>query len=481
MFVAYNTANTFISRIRKKTVARNFTSLTFGSVVSQAFNLLAIIKLAKILSPSNYGLFTFLTVQGQLLISIGDLGITNILIRTVARNKETSKDFVYNGLLMKLIAVAILSVIYFIYNHYAGSLTFYETLLVCSFPVITCAANLFENTFWGHESMLPPSVISVLFSVVWYAIVLILPANQITVTSVFLIFLSLNFIKGLALYLTLKARNLIQGERSPFFASSRNILRESWPYFSIVLLCLPYNYLSNNFLDINSTTQEIGYYNLAQKLVSPVSLVIGFALSALFPNLSGLWVRDQEKFFDLVIKGVKLFILVSVLLCFTFTLFAKEVVMLLFSKEYLPAVDVCKLQVWFIFLMGVNSLISTIWGAINKEKNLIKTTIVNFIISVPLLYIGSKYGAVGLAYGYIISFSLFEIYLWRIFRNTLSQKISGDKLIWLVAIILFAVSYLIPESTHFFYKVLIALTVVASLSYFLIKLFQSLLSERNSN
>ncbi len=460
MVVVYNAALRVFNEVRKKSVAKNFTSLTFSNVISQVFNLLAIIKLAKILSPSNYGLFAFLTVQSQILISIGDLGVTNILIRTIARNKEASKGLVYNGLLLRVSAIAIFSGIYFLYNFFLGSLTYYETLLVCIFPIVTCAANLFDSVFCGHQNMVYPSVVNVLFSSFWYLMIFLLPVDKTTVTNVFLVYIFVNFLKGVALYVGLANQGFIKGENPPFWYSAQKLLKESFPYFSLILLCLPFNYLSSNFLDLNSTSQQIAYYNLSQKLMSPISLVIGLALSALFPNLSSLWANDEGKFLKLIVKGVRFFIVLSLFICFAFTLFAKEVVMFLFPDEYMPAVAVCQLQIWYVFLMGVNSLIGTIWGSVNKERLLIKTTIVNVIISTPLLFYGSKFGAVGLAYAYIISFSIFEIYLWITFKKSIGIKIPYDKVLWFSALILFIVSYFIAASAGLILKVFILAIII---------------------
>ena len=92
-------------------------------------------------------------------------------------------------------------------------------------------------------------------------------------------------------------------------------------------------------------------------------MVLGFALSAVFPNLSALWAKDKHKFYNYISSGFKYFMLPALVLCTLFTLFAREVVVLLFTDAYLPAVKVCQLQVWFVFLMGVNSLIGTILGS----------------------------------------------------------------------------------------------------------------------
>lgn len=455
-----------IRSILDNKVFRNFSYLTLGSVLAQGLSLLTILKITRIFSPSDYGLFTFIMAQGLLLLAIADLGIRNIVIRSIARNKERTNDLIMNGAILRIGATVALIIIYIVYNDILGSLSGQALFLLFLYTLLSSVSHLLETVFLGNERMLPISVINLAYSASWFIIVWLLPDHSVTVTFLFWIFLGLNALKTMALALTLYLQSLLVGEVGNFWSSSKALVNESWPYFSLVFIMIPVNHFSNNFLDINSTTDEIGYFNLSQKLLGPVSMVIGFALSAVFPNLSALWTKDRQKFYFYISSGFKYFMLPAMVLCALFTLFAREVVVLLFTDAYLPAVKVCQLQVWFVFLMGVNSLIGTILGATNREKLLLKLGIVNAILSTPMLYLGSHFGALGLSYGYVISFGIFEIYLWLTFRKSLQIKIDSDGLLWIAAILFFVGSYFIPVSTGLIYRLLLASVAVGGLALF---------------
>jgi O-antigen/teichoic acid export membrane protein len=455
-----------VNRLKKSTVAKNFSYITMGSILAQGINLLSLVQIARIFRPDDYGMYTFLITQAFLLYTLGELGIRSIVIRTIARNKLTTGSVVYNGMLLRGTCVLLFFGCYAVYNYIGGSLSSIQLLLILFFALSYCISNLFEAAFWGHEKMLPPALINVTTSLIWLALVYLLPTKYLTVNGLFFIYFLINLITGCSFYIILRKLNLLIGKKQPFVASTITLLRESWPYFSLILLNLPISYLSNNFLDINSSNDEIGYFNLAQKLTSPVSLIIGFSLSAIFPNLSSLWLKDQPRFARLVSRGVKLFLLFAVVVCFVFTLFAREVVLLFFSSEYFPVIDVCRLQIWYVFLMGFNSLIGTIWGATNKEKLLFTSGLVNALISTPLLYWGSFYGALGLSYGYVISFAIFEFYLWFLFRKTVKTTISQAGLIWLLVGGLFAGSYFFLAELQLAYRIVVAVLVLGAIGYY---------------
>ena len=455
-----------VNRLKKSTVAKNFSYITLGSILAQLINLFSLVQIAKIFHPDDYGVYTFLITQAFLLYTLGELGIRSIVIRTIARNKHTTGSVVYNGMLLRISCVLLFFGLYSIYNFAGGSLSNIQLLLILFFALSYCISNLFEAAFWGHEKMLPPALINVSTSLIWLAMVYLLPPEYVTVNGLFFLYFLINFITGLSFYIILRRLHLLKGKKEPFIPSTTRLLRESWPYFSLILLGLPISYLSNNFLDINSTSDEIGYFNLAQKLTSPVSLIIGFSLSAIFPNLSSLWLKDEPRFARLISRGVKLFLLFAVMVCFIFTLFAEEVVLIFFSDAYLPVIDVCRLQIWYVFLMGFNSLIGTIWGATNKERLLFSSGLVNALISTPLLYWGSFHGALGLSYGYVISFAIFEFYLWFLFRRSIKTTISQSGILWVLVAGLFAASYFFLAELHILYRIIAAVLVLGAIGYY---------------
>ncbi|NJC25886.1 oligosaccharide flippase family protein [Neolewinella antarctica] len=433
-------ATSWIKGILNHQVVRNFSYLAAGNALAQVISFFTVLKVTSLLAPNDYGLFTFLSAQGMLLMSVGDLGIRNIIIRSIARDGERTNDLMVNGAILRTVSLIALSLIYLIYNYYFGTLDAWQLFLVFAFSFVNVFGNLFENAFLGHERMLPPSLMSIIHSVLWFLAVFLLPVELIEPNNLFLIYLCLYLGKAVFLYYFLVKYDLLKGQIKNFWESSRALLTESWPYFLVLLVMLPFTRLSNNFLDINSTSDEVGYFNLAQRLIGPVSLVLDFAMAAVFPNLSSLWVSDRSRLKSLVSSGFQYFMLAGLLMCFSFSLFIREVVDLLFPASYLPAVVVCQMQVWYLFLTSIDSGVGTILGATDNERYILQLAIVNSLFATPLLFYGSYFGAVGLAYAYVVAFVLFQFYLWYVFRTKLAITVKGAGWVWALAIVLFVVT-----------------------------------------
>jgi O-antigen/teichoic acid export membrane protein len=449
-----------IKSIIQHKVFKNFSYLTLGTAISQVLSLLAVLKITKILLPDDYGLYTFILAQGALLLTIADLGVQTIIVRSIAREPEKTNDLVINGILLRTLALVLVGFLYVGYNYFLGNLSILELSLVFLFSLISCVGKLFEIVYIGNQKMLPPSIINLIYGFIWFALVFLLPVPFVTINNLIFVFLAINILKNLTFYFSLKRHKLLIGRVQNFWLSSKNLVYESWPYFALTLVMLPYRKFSNNFLDINSTIEEVAFYNLSDKFIGPISMILDIALIAIFPNLSALWVSNITKFKNVISEGFKYYMLLGILLSFLFTMFAYEILGFLFPPSYLPAVIVCQLQIWFLLLSSIDSMIGTILGATNNEKKILKLGIINSIFSTPIVYYGSTFGAIGLSIAYLTTFSIFQFYIWYVFKKSVGINIKDKFLMWGLAIVLFFISYFLVADLNLIYKIFIAILII---------------------
>jgi O-antigen/teichoic acid export membrane protein len=461
-------------------VVRNFSYLTIGRVLSMVFGIFTTMKIAKVLAPESFGLFSFLLVQEQLLLNISDLGMRNVIIRTISRDSNQTKDIFVNGVILKLIVSVLMSIIYIIYNSISGALTTEQLALLITVSFFDCVVSLIESIFFGYENMLNPSIINLAFRIIWFIIIIFIFNSSMSVTTLFSLYVVLIIMKLMVSSYFMVRLKLLNGRIIRFSESAKTLISQSWPYFSLILIQLPINYISNNFLEINSSKSEIAYFNLSNQLIGPVNMIMTFALASIFPNIAKLWTNDKNRFNRVISNGFNAFMMISLFLCISFTLFAKEIIQVLFSNTYLPAVKVCQLQVWYTFLMSINSLIGTIWGATNNEKLFFKAGIINAAISTPLLYFGSKYGAIGLSYAYVGSFALFEFYLWYVFKKSKTVTIKKDWLLWSIAIVAFIVFYFLMGTVPLIYRSLSFLLII-TLGYLFARKLREVFKHESDN
>jgi O-antigen/teichoic acid export membrane protein len=446
-------------KIIENKVVQNFSFMTVGNMVSQVLSLITVLKITQYFAPDDFGLYTFITTQGLLLLNISDLGIQPIIVRSIARDPEKTNDLILNGLLLRVLTIIILTGLYILYNHLFGTLSIQEVLLVSICGFVNAIWTVLEYAFLGNQKMFFASLIKIIYGILWFGFVFLLPEKSFTVYNLIFIFALLNIFQGIGLGIYLKMKKMMRGRKSSFILSTKQILRQSWPYFSVMLIMIPVQQFYNIYLELNSTVEEIGFFNLARRFLAPVQMVLNYAILAAFPSLSALWVTDQKKFYFLLTNGFQYFLIIGISLALIFNFFISDIVVLLFSKEYLPAVRVTQMQVWFTFLMAVNYTISTVLGAINKEKLMFNLAVVNGIISIPMMYYASQFGAYGLSIAYVLSFAIFEVILWITFRKILNIKIKKEFACWSSAIILFIFSTFFLNNLDLIVKIILSLFI----------------------
>jgi O-antigen/teichoic acid export membrane protein len=455
-----------LKKLSQNKVIQNFSFMTLGNVISQVLSLVTVLRITHFFAPDDYGLYTFITSQGLLLLSISDLGIQPIIVRSIARDKGSTKDLVINSLILRILTITFLTFLYFIYNHFFGILIIEEVLFVGLCALVYAVWTIMEYAFLGHQKMFSASLIKITYGILWFGMVWLLPQEYFSVYNLIFIFVGLNILQGIALGILLKVKRMMIGTRLSFFNSTKQILTQSWPYFSVMLIMIPVQQFYNIYLELNSNVEQIGFFNLAIKLLAPVQMVLTYAVLAAFPSLSTLWIEDKDKFLKLITNGFQYFLIIGMTMAFLFNLFIGEIVVILFSEEYLPAVKVTQMQVWYTLLMSVNLTISTIFGSVNKEKLIFKLAVINGLISIPMLYYGSYYGAYGLSIAYVVSFAMMEVIVWRSFTDILNISIKKDMTCWLLIIGLFLISTFIVSYISLPIKILISILMLTAIVYY---------------
>ena len=442
-----------------KNIFKNFSFLTISNFINQLVALVVLIKLAKIFNPEQYGVLTFMLTQCQMLVSIADVGLRNIVIRKIARNPENSKSIFFNAFRLKLLAYISVFSIYVLFNYFFTSLNSSQLLLIFSLLLFNCLNNLFESLYWGFQKMITTSILNILSSLFWLSFVFLVPINILNEINLFIALIIFSSIKLLLYVIIISKNQFLRGKINNFKETSIELISECWPYFSLVLLMLPSNYFSINFLDLNAGKSEVGFFNLSNKLVAPILVIINLSLSAIFPNLSILYKKSKSNFNQIVKTSFLIFGLILISICFIFCLFFENVIELIFPVEYYSVLDVSKILVWYVFFMSINTFVGTIWGASNNEKLIFKSSLVNMLIATPILFYSSYYGSLGLAYGYLIGFFIFEIFLWNKFVNSLKLDFKNIFMFWLIALFVFLIIIIIPNNLNMVFKFAILILV----------------------
>ena len=106
-----------------------------------------------------------------------------------------------------------------------------------------------------------------------------------------------------------------------------------------------------------SSHEAVGYYTNAYKVIGMV-LTLVTAISAVFlPRLSYVYSNDRERYAELLTKGLKIVLMLSIPGCVGLCLVAPELILVLFGDAFCPATMTVRILSALVFIRGVGDLL----------------------------------------------------------------------------------------------------------------------------
>lgn len=462
-----------LKNLLSNTIIRNFSVLTGTNILIQFISILSSIRLTRLLQPEGYGLYNLLMVEASIFAIIAVFGLKMVIIRYVARNKSESK-YVFNISNRIRLVTTLLAIICFItYNIFIKESHFSTFLLIMLsfFIVFQTFWNSIESIAFGNEQMASSGYINLLFTSLWVIAIYVIPKASFNIEVLFSIFILIQFLKTISYYFWLKKKVFLKGHNtiSPPDIDYKYFIRQSNYYFILAVFSAIQLQVPVLLLNHNSTLDQVGIFNLGFRILSPMQMVLSMALASIYPSLSRLALENKELFATRIKSLMNLLVVIGVWACICFTLFSRDVVLLLYGDAYLSAAKVILIQCWFTLLFGIFSTIGTVLSSFDKQRLLAILSIIYGTLAFPIFFFGSKYGAIGLAWAFVIAAYIHMTYHWIIFKNLLSPYLSFKYTFKLFSIMIVATigSLFVPFEFSFILKVLIGISVTLVAGYLL--------------
>tara|TARA_B100000767_G_C19752703_1_gene531480 strand:+ start:524 stop:1945 length:1422 start_codon:yes stop_codon:yes gene_type:complete len=424
-------------------VLKNWSYLLFSDVIQQIVGFVVVILLARKLSPDGYGLYNVIISIATIFSVVAHFGMSNVVIRELSLNPETTASFIKKIIIPFRIASFIFAVIaFFIYGminvNADNTWSIYVVLIILNLSLW----NFSESIAFGHEVTKYSSILNIIISLVWLASILIIPDKLLVVNTILLVYCLLHFIKGVS-YSAIIYKEFYLPQ--PFKSQKSTVSRMQFfkmvlPYIWLLLIVTLSNQLPIQFLNTNSNLDEVGFYAVGFKLMIPISIVVGTAFKAIFPSLTRLYANDKLEFQNKLKLGFNLIIVFGTLIAIVASLSSYFWLTLIFGDEYSSAVMVFNFLIWFSVLSILDSLLSNGLSSAYKERVLAIIATIDVIIILPLLYYASSFGAWGLAFVKLTTGTVFLGYHLYVFVKVLNVKIFNKNLILLLGFYFTALS-----------------------------------------
>lgn len=427
-------------------VVRNVMFGVASQVIGGGLFFLVTILIARHLGPESYGSFSFIFAFVAVVHMVADFGLTQILIREIARNKLKLDEILGAALpLVTMFAVAGYFVIAVSTEFFSLTADSVQAIYIMGASVlITFHAAVFAAVPRAFEKMGLNAVVLVVQRVFLFLFTLTALYLDSGLPGIALCYLGERICQWLLL------RTLVRMKYSRYqwridITYWRYLIREGLPVGAGMVLRRISWYLDIFILTMLSTANSVGLFSVAFRVIQLVN-VIPFTLSIpIFPVFSRLAVESKERVFILYERVLKIFVLISLPIAVWILILGSNVTVFMFGDAYQPAGVVLMTMGPMVIFLFLNGLYVHIFSAVDEQSAYMKAVAVAVIINVVLdIVFIPMWGIVGAALATLISEVVLFVtgavllsklgpkikYLKLFFKPIITVMISSVALLW---------------------------------------------------
>lgn len=166
------------------------------------------------------------------------------------------------------------------------------------------------------------------------------------------------------------------------------IYKSSLPFFFAGLAITIYITIDKIMLGQILGQSYVGYYSMSDRLVR-IAMGIALALAVtITPRLAYYYQHDKSKYFELLNKSTKFILMLTIPMFIGISLMANDIVLLVFGKEFLPAVLTLKILSAFLIIVPFANIMGLqVLNVMGEAKKYTISVIVAVVINIILNFI----------------------------------------------------------------------------------------------
>jgi O-antigen/teichoic acid export membrane protein len=390
-------------------------NLFWGLAASTIISSVGVILVARLLSPSEYGLVTIASTAPNLIILFRDWGVNSAIIKYTAQyrseNKTTeTKAILAAGLLFELALGVSLSLISFLLSGFLATDVFHRPdikplIEIASFTVFGTALTMTaQSAFTGYEKMELSSITMICrsaFKTILAPLLVILGLGAFgAIVGYTAAFLGAGLISIVLLYITLYSKlRALNDDKLEIVKTLKTMFKYGLPLSISTIIAGLLLQFYNFLIAIYCTDPMIGNYSVTLNFAVLITFFSVPIATVLFPAFSKLSSQKERQTLRNVFQhSVKYAALLVVPAAALVMALSKPIVFTLFGEKYSHApLFLTMYAITFLYSAFGNLSIGNLINSQGKTKVTSKLALIHGAIGFPLsLLLIPKFGIIGL-------------------------------------------------------------------------------------
>lgn len=453
-------------------IAKNTLIQAIGKLIATAIGLLAMAIMARYLNPEGFGEYTTAVTFLSFFAICADFGLTLITAKLISAPQADEKNIIGNlfglRLTSALIFIGLAPIIISLFP-YSGTIK--QAVLI---GALSFAFPLFNQVFVGlFQKKLCLHIVS-LAEVVSRLILLVFTIAVVRLNLGLNGMMAAAVVSGLVGFLIhlIGAKKFIPLQPKFNLSLWKKIAKTSWPLAVTIIFNLIYLKADTLILSLFKSTEEVGLYGAAYKIVDVLTSLPFMFAGIILPLLSAAWAsHNKDNFQHILQKSFNVMVIIALPLLVGTQFFAHDLIIFMAGSKFVSAGSILQILSLAVFFIFIGCLFAHAVIAIDRQKTIIWAYAFTSITSLALyLFLIPRYSYYGAAWGTVYSEGLiaaFSAYFVFRYSNFRPHWLIFFKSL-LAAALMAALIYYFPSSWHqSIPKVLLSITI-ASIFYFLV-------------
>lgn len=353
-----------------RVVFRNSLFGVASEVISGTLFFLTFILIARSLGVAEFGSLSFLLAIAGVFQLLADFGLTNVLVREIARDR-TQVDRVMGAVrplawITSLLIFLVVSAIGFVLP---GDDTTPYAMMVLGLAVLaTFHSFSYGSVCRAFEEMGFNALGNIIHKILLIILVYVALELETGVMGVAVAMLAANVCQWAFFYAIVRVRYLKAAQWRVDVAYWKFILTESAP----IGLAMVFRRVSQQtnilILTMFSTTSSVGLFTAAYKIIQMLDMIPFTLAIPQFPLFVRLAKESNERLFAAFARVIKLFMIAAAPIVVWTVLMGDQLILLLFGADYLAASDTLKLLTLSLTFLFITALYPYLFSALDRQK-----------------------------------------------------------------------------------------------------------------
>jgi len=431
-----------------RSLAKNSLWLVIGEAVNGLLMFFLTIWLARYLGAAGYGQLTFALSFVALFAILADLGLSPLVVREIARNREATSKYLGNIITIKAILGVFTLGLLMLVAHFSGRDT--TTVILISiigvWEIFHSAILFFRSVFRAHEKMSYETLVRIVHVLILFIFTLYFIGQGYGLVMFGVAYLVAGALTVVVAAITIWRK--FSHFRLRFdFTFWKELLSTSWPFALTLVFTAIYYYLDSVMLGLMKDNQTVGWYNAAYKPVLFFLTAGAIFPNAAFPIIARLYKGSLLQLQKFMRNLARLITIVALPMVFGTVALASPLVKLLYGPEYLAGVLALQILIGAAGVIYISMVYGPSLQACNKQKTFLWGVGMGALVNIALNFLLiPKYSLYGAAVATLLTeVSVFVFIYVKFNRQIVKVKIAKHLAKPLVAAVsMFLLLYFLP-------------------------------------